>query len=108
MSSQSEADSLWPFAEVLVSRRPVHVPALPNYVVEGFEIRGWGEPAREAVLIPITVEGTELPAAVLVMGLNSRRPYDEEYQNFIDLFRLSMNSLLFAIRGRQADLIRAE
>lgn len=107
-ASNLSSTAFWPFAEALASRETVHIPALPGYVVEGFENRGWDEPAREAVLIPISVEGAYHPAAVLVLGLNSRRPYDEEYQNFIDLFRLAMSSLLFAVRRREADVIRAE
>lgn len=103
-----ESAVLWPFAEVFATRRPVHIPALPDYAIEGFELRGWGEPAREAIVIPIVVEEADIPVAVLVMGLNSRRPYDEDYANWIDLFRVSMNAMLTAVKGREADLIRAE
>lgn len=99
---------MWPFEEAIISRRPVHVPNLPGYVVEGLEIRGWGEPAREAVVIPIVVDDANLPCAVLVMALNSRRGYDTEYESWIDLVRLSLNSLMTAVKGREADLIRAE
>lgn len=99
---------MWPFEEAIVSRRPVHVPNLPGYVVEGLEMRGWGEPAREAVVIPVVVDDANLPCAVLVMGLNSRRGYDSEYESWIDLVRLSLNSLMTAVKGREADLIRAE
>jgi hypothetical protein len=86
----------------------VHLAHIPDYVVEGFEIRGWGEHAREAVVVPITVDDADLPVALLVMGLNSRRPYDEDYEAWIELTRLSLNSLLTAVKGRESDLIRAE
>ncbi|KAL5511938.1 hypothetical protein ACEPAH_5157 [Sanghuangporus vaninii] len=99
---------LWPFAEAFLTRRPVHVANLPDYVVEGFELRGWGEHAREAIVIPICVEDADVPGAMLVLGLNSRRPYDADYANWIDLFRLAMNTMLTAVKGREADLIRAE
>ena len=103
-----ENANLWPFAEVFATRRPVHVPSLPDYAVDGFQLRGWGEPAREAIIIPICAEETDIPAAVLVMGLNSRRPYNDDYATWIDLFRLAMNSMITAVKGREADLIRAE
>ncbi|THH05145.1 hypothetical protein EW145_g5011 [Phellinidium pouzarii] len=103
-----ESAVIWPFAAAFSSRGTVHVPNIPDYVVEGFELRGWGEHAREAIVIPIVVDDTDIPAAVLVMGLNSRRPYDDDYASWIDLFRLSLNALLTAVKGREADLIRAE
>ncbi|KAL5490593.1 hypothetical protein ACEPAI_5427 [Sanghuangporus weigelae] len=103
-----ESAIFWPFAEAFATRLPVHVANLPDYVVEGFELRGWGEHAREAIVIPICVEDADVPGAMLVLGLNSRRPYDADYANWIDLFRLTMNAMLTAVKGREADLIRAE
>lgn len=103
-----ESAVLWPFTEALATRRPVHVPSLPDYAIEGFEVRGWGEHAREAVVIPVVVDDSDIPVAVLVVGLNSRRSYDEDYAKWIDLFRLGMSALLTAVKGREADLIRAE
>ncbi|KAL5528950.1 hypothetical protein ACEPAG_4924 [Sanghuangporus baumii] len=103
-----ESAIFWPFAEAFANRLPVRVSNLPDYVVEGFELRGWGEHAREAIVIPICVEDTDVPGAMLILGLNSRRPYDADYANWIDLFRLAMNAMLTAVKGREADLIRAE
>lgn len=104
----SRSSCIWPFDAAFSSRRPIHVPNIPDYVVEGFDLRGWGEPAREAVVIPITVDDADLPVAVLILGLNSRRPYDADYEGWIELTRLSLNSLLTAVKGREADLKRAE
>lgn len=101
-------DRMWPFDEVFSTRRAVHVENIPDYVVEGFEVRGWGEPAREAVVIPIVADNAELPSALLILGLNSRRPFDKDYSDWIDLTRLSLNSLLTAVKGREADISRAE
>ena len=100
--------TIWPFEEAITSRRSVHVPNLPDYIVEGLEVRGWGEPAREAVIIPVVVDDQDLPCAVVVLGLNSSRGYDSEYPNWVDLLRLSLNALMTAAKGREADLIRAE
>lgn len=99
---------IWPFEEAFSTRRAVPMEDISDYVVEGFEIRGWGEPARQAVVIPIYVDNNELPSAIIVMGLNSRRPYDKDYSDWIDLTRLSLNSLLTAVKGREADALRAE
>lgn len=99
---------IWPFDQAFSTRRPVFVPNLPNSVIDGFDIRGWGEHAREAIVIPITADDAEIPTAILIMGLNSRRPFDDDYAAWIDLFRLSLNSLLTAVKGREADVIRAK
>lgn len=99
---------IWPFEAAFSTRRAVLVDDVSDYMVEGFETRGWGEPARQAVVIPIYIDNNELPSAIVVMGLNSRRPYDKDYSDWIDLTRLSLNSLLTAVKGREADAIRAE
>ena len=99
---------IWPFEEAFRSRRAALMDDIPDFVVEGFEVRGWGEHARQAVIIPIIVDNGNLPSAIIIMGLNSRRPYDKEYTDWIDLLRLSLNSLLKAVKGREADAMRAE
>ena len=81
---------------------------LPVSAIEGFELRGWGEHAREAVVIPIGSEDSDWPNCILILGLNTRRPYDKEYNNWIELLHLSLNSLLTAVKGREADITRAE
>ncbi|KZV71818.1 hypothetical protein PENSPDRAFT_650380 [Peniophora sp. CONT] len=109
-TSQSVTSSFWPFADVFAAGGAVHVPHLPAYVVQGFEARGWGEQAREAVLIPLTdstVANGTVPSCVILLGLNSRRSYDAAYRSWMDLVRMSLNSLLEAVKGREADIARA-
>ncbi|KAI0320178.1 hypothetical protein OF83DRAFT_1281345 [Amylostereum chailletii] len=96
----------WPFEEAFSARKDMHVEHLPSYVVDGFELRGWKEHAREAVLIPITVDDSDIPGGILVLGLNSRRPYDEDYRGWIDILRVSLCALLTAVQGREADAMR--
>lgn len=103
-----QAGFAWPIEDGFSTRRSVHVPNIPRHAVEGFQIRGWNEHAREAVVIPITTDDADLPVAVLILGLNSRRPYDEDYEAWIELTRLALNSLLTAVKGRESDLKRAE
>lgn len=101
-------DRTWPFDQVFSTGRAVLVENIPDYAGEGFETRGWGELAREAVIVPIVADNAELPSALLILGLNSRRPLDKDYADWIDLTRLSLNSLLTAVKGREADISRAE
>lgn len=109
-TSQSIRESFWPFADVFAANAAVHIPHLPAYVVQGFDARGWGEQAREAVMIPLTdstVANGTVPSCVIVLGLNSRRSYDGAYRSWMDLVRMSLNSLLEAVKGREADIARA-
>lgn len=79
-----------PFRRAWTSAQPAILRAkdgtlpehLSNLVVEG---RGFGEPSTTAIALPIPpLSGTSI-RGFLIMGLNPRRPYDEDYQIFIRL-----------------------
>ncbi|KAI0035068.1 hypothetical protein K488DRAFT_44039 [Vararia minispora EC-137] len=106
-ASRAGAPSFWPFGETFGARGAVHVPDLPSYVLAGFELRCWKEHAREAVVVALTSADADVPSVLLVLGLNSRRPYDDDYRAFIDLLRVSLGALLTAVQGREADVTRA-
>lgn len=72
----------WPIAEAIATRRTVFVEDCRS-LVEGFESRSWGEePTETALVIPIadTDDPTSTKQAVLIVGLNTRRPYDRDYE----------------------------
>ncbi|EIN09171.1 hypothetical protein PUNSTDRAFT_126249 [Punctularia strigosozonata HHB-11173 SS5] len=48
-----------------------------------------------------------MPKMLLVVGLNTRRPYDEEYREWVEMLKVSLDSTLGAVLGRQADIQRA-
>ncbi|KFA53690.1 hypothetical protein S40293_03844 [Stachybotrys chartarum IBT 40293] len=59
---------------------------LPSNLLEGLNWRGFGEPSRTLVVFPIIPTTTsEAVAGFIVMGVNPRRPYDDDYQLFIHL-----------------------
>lgn len=70
----------WPFFDIFSVKQPMHVQSLPASVTGdpkfGFRPKGYNDPSREAVIIPIAVDGDQVPAAVMIIGLNTRRPYD--------------------------------
>lgn len=96
-----EAGLVWPFGEALSSRKPVFIPKLVRVSLyyassdeirtslgdrtEGFDIRGWDEAARAAVCIPIHSETDSDAQSVLIVGLNPRRPWSEQYAQFLQL-----------------------
>ncbi|KAG8934382.1 hypothetical protein FRC01_003339 [Tulasnella sp. 417] len=103
-------DTAWPFFDVFSAKKPLHITALPSTIGKGFGLRknGWNDAPRESIIMPIAAEGDEVPIAVMVLGVNTRRPYDEEYQTWIDLLHMALNSTLTATLGREAELKKAE
>jgi PAS domain-containing protein len=85
-------------------------------LVQGLEWRGFGDPCKTLVICPITPtssDGTVL--GFLVVGLNPRRPYDEDYRQFIQvlsrLLSTSLNSIVLHVEDierRERTIARAE
>ncbi|KAG8986371.1 hypothetical protein FRB90_004052, partial [Tulasnella sp. 427] len=82
-------DTAWPFFDVFSAKKPLHITSLPSTIGPGFGVRknGWNDPPREAIVMPIAAEGDDVPIAVMILGVNTRRPYD---------------------KGREAELKKAE
>jgi PAS domain S-box-containing protein len=59
---------------------------LPEELIEGFQWRGFGEPCRTIVIHPIvpTTAGDSI-SDFIILGVNPRRPYDEDYKLFVHL-----------------------
>ncbi|TKA72244.1 hypothetical protein B0A49_06071 [Cryomyces minteri] len=73
---------------------------LPTFL-DGVQWRGFGEPSTVVVIIPLFV--TELMAGYLIVGLNPRRPYDEDHKQFVqDIGRVSTAVLSSSISFKQA------
>ncbi|TVY42454.1 Hybrid signal transduction histidine kinase K [Lachnellula subtilissima] len=58
---------------------------LSSELIEGLEWRGFGDPCRAAVVCPIHPTTGESILGFLVMGVNPRRPYDDDYNLFVQL-----------------------
>lgn len=110
ISPRLEPHSLWRIADAILTLRTVHITDISPESIEGFEIRGWGEPPREAVAIPIISEekSDDIPAMVMIVGLNSRRPYDGDYATWIDVMRVSLGTMLTSVMVKEAEHKRAE
>ncbi|KAK3177617.1 hypothetical protein K4F52_009618 [Lecanicillium sp. MT-2017a] len=59
---------------------------LPDHLTDGFQWRGFGEPCRTIVIYPIvpTTSG-ETITDFIILGVNPRRPYDDDYKLFLHL-----------------------
>lgn len=83
---------------------------LPEKHLKGLEWRGFGDPCQAAVILPIRPTKDENIMGILFLGLNPRRPYDNDYRQFISLLNQKLTSSLAstvlleeeARRGRNA------
>jgi len=77
-------------------------------ILEKFEKRGWGDPLRRAVLVPIKPSTTRPPQGILFLALSSRRPYDEDYSIFIELLTRQIATSLTNVQLLEEEIRRAE
>ncbi|KAK8179682.1 hypothetical protein BC567DRAFT_248924 [Phyllosticta citribraziliensis] len=86
------------FREAMNSRGPTVLDlgdgTLPKGMLDGIHWRGFGHPCQYGVICPITPTTTKNVLGFLVVGINPRRPYDEDYQKF-----MSVTSRLLATCG---------
>ncbi|ROW07918.1 hypothetical protein VMCG_03623 [Cytospora schulzeri] len=58
---------------------------LPQSLIEGVQWRGFGDPSRTIVVFPVHPTTGESVVGFVVLGINPRRPYNTDYQLFINL-----------------------
>lgn len=108
------------FREVMKTDKPVVVSIgsadLPYAMMEGLEWRGFGDACRDVVICPIHPTTGETILGFLVMGINPRRPYDDDYNLFIQLLSRQLATSLASVvlfeeeirRGQKAAKLAAE
>ncbi|KAH7271375.1 hypothetical protein NW759_001236 [Fusarium solani] len=67
---------------------------LPKQLLDGLAWRGFGDPCQAAILLPIRPTKEETVMGILFLGLNPRRPYDNDYRQFISLLGQKLTSSL--------------
>lgn len=103
------------FKEAMAAQHPLLIQTsdgtLPQTLLEGLQWRGFeGDPCRAAVICPIRPTKEEDVMGLLLLGLNPRRPYDNDYRQYISLLSQKMATSLASIvlleeetrRGRNA------
>jgi PAS domain S-box-containing protein len=75
------------FREAMRTREPTMLVStdgsLPEYLLAGIEWRGFEEPCREAVIFPVRPTNDENVVGFLLLGINPRRPFDDDYKSFV-------------------------
>ena len=97
----------WPISEVISRKDPVIVEDLQERF--GLLPTGaWDKPPQRALIVPITRQGQEAPAGVMIAGLNPYRPRDAHYTGFIELLAGQIAAGLSNARAYAEERRRAE
>ena len=107
------------FREAMASGNPtlirVEDGSLDPAFLDGLEWRGFGDPCHAAVICPIRLSSGESILGFLVMGINPRRPYDDDYSLFVQLLSRQLETSMASVvlfeeeiaRGRRAARLAA-
>lgn len=102
-----DVHSPWPVAEVLAHGKSVLVTdlatrfgTLPSGV--------WAQPPTAAILLPLSQQGQDAPAGVLILALNPYRPFDPEFRGFVDLVAGQVTKAFGSVFALEAARKRAE
>ena len=68
----------------------------------------WEIPPTHALVVPIPHQGREGLVAVIVVGLNPHRPYDDEMRGFVELFAGQVAASFASARAYRDQIERAE
>ncbi|KAJ4410277.1 hypothetical protein N0V82_009297 [Gnomoniopsis sp. IMI 355080] len=110
----SEAEPAPIFRKAVQSPHPLVLQTadgtLPESLLQGLRWRGFGDACKSAVILPIRPTREEDIMGLLLLGLNPRRPYDNDYRQFISLLNQKLTTTLAstvlleeeARRGRNA------
>jgi hypothetical protein len=91
----------WPFRDALASRQKVVVNDCRPYT-KGWTPRSWDILPSKAVVLPICVESDEaVPYGVLILGVNPRCPFNEEYQAFMHSIALQIYGGIIQMKADQ-------
>lgn len=79
---------------------------LPEDLTKGFAYQGFGEVSRSFAFLPISTSNRLL--AMLVIGLNPRRPFDDAYLGFLNTLLRSISSTVASSLDTEEAKNRAE
>ncbi|KAH8742304.1 hypothetical protein F5883DRAFT_671880 [Diaporthe sp. PMI_573] len=88
---------------------------LPQSLIEGIEWRGFGDPSRNIVVFPVHPTTGDTVVGFVVMGINPRRPYNDDYRLFVNLMCRQLATSMASVvlfeeeikRGQQAARLAA-
>jgi len=97
----------WSFTSVIKSNQLCQVDGLdPDFQI--FLKGPYPEPPKTAMVMPITPAGRERPVAVMVAGVSSRLPLNENYRAFYDLLAGTITASVANAQAYEEERRRAE
>lgn len=89
------------FREAMNTDHPVLLEtdngSLSPVLINGIDWRGFGDPCRAAVVCPIQPTTSDSILGFLVLGINPRRPYDDDYNLFVQLLSRQLATSLASV-----------
>lgn len=89
------------FREAMRTREPTTLQSrdgtLPESLLEGIKWRGYGDPCKEAIIFPVRPTTGETVFAFLLVGVNPRRTYDEDYKAFATMLNRQLATSLASV-----------
>ena len=103
----TEKNGPWPISDLLTGKDSIIVENLPERF-ESVPSGSWDKSPWRALLLPITSQGQDKPAGVIVAALNPFRPLDVGYAGFINLVAGQIAASIANVRAYSAEKKRAE
>lgn len=89
------------FREAMRTREPKLLRTtdgtLPEALLEEVQWRGFDDPCREAIIFPVRPTNGDSVLGFLLVGVNPRRPYDEEYKVFTSMLHRQLATSLASV-----------
>lgn len=105
---QTAVDGFWPIQKALATRQSVIVDNC-HELIQGYEVEE-GDPLPVfAIVVPICSDASiDLPDAVLIIGLSPLRPFDHDYEQWVNVIRSQLNTGLVSVKSYEEDARRVE
>jgi signal transduction histidine kinase/CheY-like chemotaxis protein len=104
----SAEGSSWPILKALATRQCVIVDDCRD-LIRGYPVRQWDRLPNAAIVVPICGDSSlDIPEAVMILGLNARRPFDADYDNWVHVIRAHLASSLTSVKANEAESKRLE
>ncbi|KAK0469940.1 uncharacterized protein EV420DRAFT_1258116 [Desarmillaria tabescens] len=105
LSPDKSQQGHWPFVEACSGRESLRAP---NPCPHLFEARGWEDATGDAILVPLCTSYDCVPMGLMVFGLNTRRPYDDDYSGFHHTIVRNLMAALSATQSFEQEVQRAD
>jgi PAS domain S-box-containing protein len=100
-TKESDRPLIPAFSEAIQTLKPsmLHTnnDTLPKSLLEGIEWRGYEDSCRQAMVLPLRPTNADKVCALLLLGINPRRAYDQEYITFTAMLNRQISTSLASV-----------